>query len=1019
MFNGVYYMKRFMSGLLLSLVFAVLAGNAGAQNVYELRKLSEDEWLAMSTEERLRALGTAYKHERDKHFVGDFGRHYDLSKKWGYEFYEMEDRYENYAFRDFEAYNIIEERRRRWSYNEFGDRVARMRHSANLWREIYSGDDTFNMYIPFNYINTIGVQTGYVDGVWVAREGTDDWAVSIVGAGALRTKFTPLTLSLPNVDGVSVDFQSANNKLKLITSAYMGHTGSSGGTGTALVRQGGVMLRGGRFQRKLGVLTLGATYATAYGVQGNRERGSEWRGTVTTDTPTPIMVAIRFLDDSPEDGEGGPIVYDVRLKVNGRFHDEIIPQMVLDDVSLDRTSAITDRLESDYVEPKTSIGIGPPNYDHFNIQASIFKYADVFYLNDLTKGYNSENVYDKYDRDLANSYFTLMEQTGKPINVNGTQTIVYLFDLASITEKLHRIEAVTTVANDYRVQTAQIFTMESRGGHDTSGKEKSWYDSTYWRTAAQAEGNIKDGSNVRTLDIDFGFQVASVMYGFDADFNYRGFQVRAEYVTNSTHYMFSEGSAGTGTPTNIVANMPPRTGHRWSEVDHAYYVTMQKDWNKFGMSGEVFKMGKFYRPYFDFFYPWSTIANWRYAVMSRNYMARVPLVEDNDDDDMYPDTMAVRRTMGYQIYETEDPDGVFPGNDMDNDGLPDNNKNNNGLPDYDEPFLMFDIDPDEFVYGNDYNNNTIPDFREDDMKFDTPYELDRQGYHYYLRYSPMKNIDLIGGSFRTKGVGISNRTNDDYLKFILNYDVFDVGKLYAEYRHERIQDNIRDPYIQVNRNMNEQYLMPGITATLGRYERDLYYDELEYRNSRVNRLFLDSLIRAIPSVTLANHIKFESNEQIEGTMYDNTYQPNDILKTIAMVNKIVYTKQIGRIVFSPGVKFRFYKKVRSESLQPLDHYLMRVPLVMFKYIISPRTDVSLGMQGIPGLALNYKDYVQTQNNYNKKTYTLQLQNSTSYFGYNIWAAVGATMEKINFEEKYRAFEEYKSTVMFIKVALGW
>ena len=29
---------------------------------------------------------------------------------------------------------------------------------------------------------------------------------------------------------------------------------------------------------------------------------------------------------------------------------------------------------------------------------------------------------------------------------------------------------------------------------------------------------------------------------------------------------------------------------------------------------------------------------------------------------------------------------------------------------------MFDVDPDEFVFGNDFNNNTIPDFREDDMK---------------------------------------------------------------------------------------------------------------------------------------------------------------------------------------------------------------------------------------------------------------------------------------------------------------
>ena len=565
-------MRRTFCGVVIVILIMGYCANSKAQNIYELRKLTEDEWLSMTTEDRLRALGTSQKHERNQTFLGQFGRHYDLYNNWGYEFYEQEDRYENYAFRGYEAYNIIEERRRRWSYNEFGDRIARMRHNANVWKEIYSGDGTFVAYIPFNYINSIGIETGYVDGVWVARESTDDWAISITGAGALRTKFTPLTLSLPNVDGVSIDFQSANNSLKIINSVYMGSTGNAGATmvggsaiglGSNLYRRGGVMLRGGRYRRKLGVLTLGATYANAYGTMGNRERGREWRGTVTTDTPTPIMVAVRFMDDSPEDGEGGPIVYDVRLKIDGRYRDEIIPQIILDDVRLDRTTAITDKLDAAYLEPKTSVGIGPPSFDFYSIQASLPKYTDLFYLNDMIKGNNIDNVKLKFSKNLANSYFKLIEQAGKPIKADGTEAVIYIFDLASYTDKIHRVEAVTTVANDYRIQTSMIYTMESRGGHDSSGKEKSWYDATYWRTAAQSEGNIKDGSNVRTISIDFGFQVASIMYGFDADLNYRGLKIKGEYVTNSTNYMFAEGTAGTGRPENIISNQPPRTGHRW------------------------------------------------------------------------------------------------------------------------------------------------------------------------------------------------------------------------------------------------------------------------------------------------------------------------------------------------------------------------------------------------------------------------------------------------------------------------
>lgn len=206
---------------------------------------------------------------------------------------------------------------------------------------------------------------------------------------------------------------------------------------------------------------------------------------------------------------------------------------------------------------------------------------------------------------------------------------------------------------------------------------------------------------------------------------------------------------------------------------------------------------------------------------------------------------------------------------------------------------------------------------------------------------------------------------------------------------------------------------------MSRYERELYYDELEYRNSRVNRLFLDSTIRAFPSITVKNYLKYERNGQIEGTMYDKTYQPHDVLSTMAMVNKIVYTKRFGKWSVSPGVKFRLYKKVRSESLQPLDHYLMRIPMVMVKYIISANTDLSVGLQGFPGFELQHTDYVQSQNDYTQRTYMLQLQNRTSYFGYNVWGSVGASYDQLSYDDVYRGFEQYKSTTTFVKVYLGW
>jgi hypothetical protein len=741
---------------------------------------------------------------------------------------------------------------------------------------------------------------------------------------------------------------------------------------------------------------------------------------VSNYTPSPLIACIRIFDDSPEDNEGGPIVYDVKLRVNGKYRSDIIPNTIMDDLKLERTTAMKKISDKGYIIPPAAVKGGRPTYDFLSIEGNIPKYADYLFYRDYIRGSGISKVKDSLDIELADKHFSFIDPGSGPFQVSGTKCIIYMFDLMSIKEHVNRVQAEITVANDYNIQTALIFTKETSGGHDIAGRNSSFYSASYWKTMAQANGNIKDKSNISTITLDFGWQVASLIYGLNFNFNYLGFQMNGEYVNNSSHFMYPDDYPGTGPPSDIVSGMAPRTGHKYTLNDNAYYITAQKDWNKLGFAAELFKMGKFYRPYMDYYYPFATsdpefVTS---AINSRNDTIRIPLIEDNDDNDQYPDTMIEQNTMGLNIMSSEDPDGVFPGNDADHDGIADNNKNNNGIPDYDERFLMFDSDNDNFVFGNDFNNN-IPDFREDDMKFDLPYDLDRQGHHILLRYTLAKSVNLIVGSLRTGGIGYDNRTNDDYVKLLVNYNFYSIGSLYAEYRHERIQDDIRDPYIQVSTNMKETYVDIGKDASTGRFTRELYYDELEYKNSRVNRLWINSLIKCIPSITLENHVKIEQNQQIKGEMYDKTYQPADNINTFAMINKIVYTKRLGNWVFSPGIKFRFYKKDRNEIARPGDYNVTRIPLIMIKYEISPRTDIQLGLQGLSGFEFDYKDYVQRENNFKHKTYMLQLQNRTTYFGYDIWASTGVEIDQTDYAEATRQFENYKSSVMYVKVFLGW
>ena len=536
----------------------------------------------------------------------------------------------------------------------------------------------------------------------------------------------------------------------------------------------------------------------------------------------------------------------------------------------------------------------------------------------------------------------------------------------------------------------------------------------------QAEGNVKDNSNLRKLQIDLGLQVASITYGLDMDFEYRGLKISGEYVTNSTHYMYPDGVPGTGLPACSASGQAPRIGHKWAELDHAYYLTAQKNWKRFGFAGELFKMGKFYRPYLDYFFTsTSNVSYYNGDINSRNNTVRIPLIDDNDDDDQYPDTMTVQRVMGYQFFSSEDPDGVFPGLDKDKDSIPDNNKNRDLIPDYYEPFLMFDVDPDDFVFGDDFNNNSIPDFREDDMKLDTPYDLDRKGYHFYGRYTPYNAVSIILGSLRTGGVGLDTRTNNDYLKFHVNYDIHDIGSLNAEYRYEKIQDDISDQYVETYASLPMSYMYLCPSCSRAEYlRRNFHHDTLDYKNSNVNRLYIDSVIRALPSVTMENSIKLEQNHKLTGTLYDNTYQPGDVINTVAMVNKIVYTRKFGNWFFSPGFKIQLYKKDTAEISNPGNYYRLYYPLITCKYSINKCTDIMMGFQGLPGFHMDYKDFVQDENDYKQTNYLLQLQNRNIYYGYTIWGAIGIKIDEVRFDDELNSYGNYKSSTFFLSIVLG-
>jgi hypothetical protein len=99
--------------------------------------------------------------------------------------------------------------------------------------------------------------------------------------------------------------------------------------------------------------------------------------------------------------------------------------------------------------------------------------------------------------------------------------------------------------------------------------------------------------------------------------------------------------------------------------------------------------------------------------------------------------------------------------------------------------------------------------------------------------------------------------------------------------------------------------------------------------------------------------------------------------------------------------------------------LKQLPLLFLKYRVSSRTNVTLGFQGFEGFEYSYRDIIQSQNDFKQKNILLQIDNRTTYFGFDVWGGFGFMIEELEFDEVYRSFENYKTSSFFVRIWLGY
>ena len=387
--------------------------------------------------------------------------------------------------------------------------------------------------------------------------------------------------------------------------------------------------------------------------------------------------------------------------------------------------------------------------------------------------------------------------------------------------EIEKIEIGLVLANDYKVDI-------------TSNKQTNNLGTLVFLPVLRASGNVKDGSNQAFHKFSYGLPTGTRMLGFDvAISDLGGFELRSEVVRNFQYRRF---------PNENIAK------HQFLSTNKAdaFYITAQKRNYPWTLFGEAFSIDADYSTR-------AFIPNAEGEVYYDNEQRHIyEFVDDNDDQDELPDW--TRRSFGSRVNTRQGQNlladnAVFPGIDEDNDDISDFNRNFNTQPDYEEPFLRFDVESPDFLFGMDMNSNGVIDRFEDDDEADYPYKLGRRGYNLYAAVELIPQTSLMVGRLDQRLLKTARDNQSSYLLLTAKKEFPEQDlSLWLIAHPRKVKDDIPDDVL----------LWQDIPGTRGRsvFTRDL----LAARDAFINTTYLE--VHYNQFLPLTAKIKHEFYEQL-------------------------------------------------------------------------------------------------------------------------------------------------------------
>ena len=676
---------------------------------------------------------------------GEYGR-----RQWQYTNYARE-RYLRYIDRGQEG---------SYFYDNYGNLITRG------WL-VYDWRQTQARTVESSQLTKQGRYTSWFNRLIISSDHIGDFSSSLMVGDEIFATLTPMTFRKPGFNGVVTSFTSNNLHFTGLFSRISLPIVGEGQTISALQDNFTNLVAGRVEVAATDFATVGLTLVNAHNGAGNRDsfEGNPLKGVLTTGQLGRRLnqLIVRLGDDSPEDGEGGPVLFDTDVEITTQLQRQAPVEGGVRMVFRDTT--ITGN----------SLGFRPV-IEGGELRGG-FRHAD-----------GAESITLKYvlapeEGESEDGTLRLLLQRRLNLGVDDADEAI---------TRIKNVRFRLTLANDYRVEV-------------TSDRQTSRVGTPQFAVVARAPGNVKNQLNPREVVFDYGLPTATQIVGVTTEIrDLRGFDFYGEFNVSTRYRQF---------PNTIRDTHTSLSGIVGDDHDVGWMLNLSKTAGPWRLFLEAFGMDDGY----------STSPK---PVDSRGLVDYSPeatdrlydFVDDNDDQDRHPDQKRFLQGSLIPPQSTSvgdfriDLDGVpdpavFPGYDENGDFISDFNQNSNGdrenfFPDYEEPFLRHHSDRPEFLFGIDLNNNGWAERFENDDLPDYPYKKDHWGYNTFGRVQINPEAELTLGYLRQDMHKADRKNHTPYGIFTFARDFPGWGRVRISDMLKKAEDTIPDPL--------SQWIMPSL-----------------------------------------------------------------------------------------------------------------------------------------------------------------------------------------------------------------